>query len=162
MLIALIKYSACYSSISIGFLLAEAEFHFATFFNSWVIYDIWWYNFCVNSDEDELLNTQCPRHLELRWQSEVSSSIYASPLVADINRWRKEWELFVQYLLCIELCCTHSMFEYGPFCLFYLVHEGETKWNVKCLDGKRYDLFTCCVWGEREREHNDHISMELF
>lgn len=41
---------------------------------------------CVNSDEDELLNTQCPRHLELRWQAEVSSSIYASPLIADINR----------------------------------------------------------------------------
>ncbi|KAL3640714.1 Protein DEFTIVE IN EXINE FORMATION 1 [Castilleja foliolosa] len=38
-----------------------------------------------NFDEDELLNTQCPRHLELRWQTEVSSSIYASPLIADIN-----------------------------------------------------------------------------
>ncbi|KAL0451059.1 UNVERIFIED_CONTAM: protein DEFECTIVE IN EXINE FORMATION 1 [Sesamum latifolium] len=40
-----------------------------------------------NFDEDELLNTQCPRHLELSWQSEVSSSIYASPLIADINRY---------------------------------------------------------------------------
>lgn len=38
-----------------------------------------------NFDEDELLNTQCPQHLELRWQSEVSSSIYATPLIADIN-----------------------------------------------------------------------------
>ncbi|KAL3826096.1 hypothetical protein ACJIZ3_022125 [Penstemon smallii] len=38
-----------------------------------------------NFDEDELLNTQCPQHLELRWQAEVSSSIYASPLIADIN-----------------------------------------------------------------------------
>ncbi|GFP86256.1 hypothetical protein PHJA_000769400 [Phtheirospermum japonicum] len=38
-----------------------------------------------NFDEDDLLNTQCPRHLELRWQAEVSSSIYASPLIADIN-----------------------------------------------------------------------------
>lgn len=37
-------------------------------------------------DEDELLNTQCPQHLELRWQTEVSSSVYASPLIADINR----------------------------------------------------------------------------
>ncbi|XP_057982412.1 protein DEFECTIVE IN EXINE FORMATION 1 [Malania oleifera] len=36
-------------------------------------------------DEDALLNTQCPRNLELRWQTEVSSSIYATPLVADIN-----------------------------------------------------------------------------
>ncbi|KAK4478488.1 hypothetical protein RD792_013964 [Penstemon davidsonii] len=36
-------------------------------------------------DEDELLNTQCPQDLELRWQTEVSSSIYASPLIADIN-----------------------------------------------------------------------------
>ncbi|CAK9179759.1 unnamed protein product [Ilex paraguariensis] len=36
-------------------------------------------------DEDELLNTQCPQHLELRWQTEVSSSIYATPLIADIN-----------------------------------------------------------------------------
>uniref|UniRef100_A0A803NAR2 Uncharacterized protein n=1 Tax=Chenopodium quinoa TaxID=63459 RepID=A0A803NAR2_CHEQI len=38
-----------------------------------------------NLDEDELLNTQCPRNLELRWQAEVSSSIYATPLIADIN-----------------------------------------------------------------------------
>nr|ASU91612.1 defective in exine formation 1 [Tapiscia sinensis] len=36
-------------------------------------------------DEDALLNTRCPRHLELRWQTEVSSSIYATPLIADIN-----------------------------------------------------------------------------
>ncbi|XP_015580077.1 protein DEFECTIVE IN EXINE FORMATION 1 [Ricinus communis] len=36
-------------------------------------------------DETALLNTQCPRNLELRWQTEVSSSIYASPLIADIN-----------------------------------------------------------------------------
>lgn len=42
--------------------------------------------FSVCRDEDELLNTQCPQHLELRWQTEVSSSIYASPLIADINR----------------------------------------------------------------------------
>ncbi|XP_052172966.1 protein DEFECTIVE IN EXINE FORMATION 1 [Diospyros lotus] len=38
-----------------------------------------------NLDEDELLNTQCPQHLELRWQTEVSSSIYTTPLIADIN-----------------------------------------------------------------------------
>uniref|UniRef100_A0A7N0T2U8 DEX1 C-terminal domain-containing protein n=1 Tax=Kalanchoe fedtschenkoi TaxID=63787 RepID=A0A7N0T2U8_KALFE len=38
-----------------------------------------------NIDEDALLNTQCPRNLELRWQTEVSSSIYATPLIADIN-----------------------------------------------------------------------------
>ncbi|XP_042512234.1 protein DEFECTIVE IN EXINE FORMATION 1-like [Macadamia integrifolia] len=36
-------------------------------------------------DEDALLNTQCPRKLELRWQTEVSSSIFATPLIADIN-----------------------------------------------------------------------------
>ncbi|XP_028770563.1 protein DEFECTIVE IN EXINE FORMATION 1 [Neltuma alba] len=36
-------------------------------------------------DEEALLNTQCPKNLELRWQTEVSSSIYATPLVADIN-----------------------------------------------------------------------------
>ncbi|KAJ4834760.1 Protein DEFTIVE IN EXINE FORMATION 1 [Turnera subulata] len=36
-------------------------------------------------DEDKLLNTKCPRNLELRWQTEVSSSIYATPLIADIN-----------------------------------------------------------------------------
>lgn len=38
-------------------------------------------------DEDELVNTQCPKNLELRWQTEVSSSIYATPLIADINRY---------------------------------------------------------------------------
>ncbi|KAI6698390.1 hypothetical protein NL676_018509 [Syzygium grande] len=38
-----------------------------------------------NLDENALLNTQCPRNLELRWQTEVSSSIYATPLIADIN-----------------------------------------------------------------------------
>ncbi|KAG7027384.1 Protein DEFECTIVE IN EXINE FORMATION 1 [Cucurbita argyrosperma subsp. argyrosperma] len=36
-------------------------------------------------DEDALLNTQCPKNLELRWQTEVSSSIYATPLIADVN-----------------------------------------------------------------------------
>ncbi|KAJ0244275.1 Protein DEFECTIVE IN EXINE FORMATION 1 [Hirschfeldia incana] len=36
-------------------------------------------------DEDALLNTQCPRNLELRWQTEVTSSVYATPLIADIN-----------------------------------------------------------------------------
>eukprot|EP00250_Pteridium_aquilinum_P004014 c14266_g1_i1 orf=272-2908(+) len=38
-----------------------------------------------NLDEEALTNTQCPQHLELRWQTEVSSSVYATPLVADIN-----------------------------------------------------------------------------
>lgn len=41
---------------------------------------------CVISDEDALLNSKCPKNLELRWQTEVSSSIYATPLIADINR----------------------------------------------------------------------------
>ncbi|CAD5322485.1 FG-GAP repeat [Arabidopsis suecica] len=36
-------------------------------------------------DEDALLNTQCPKKLELRWQTEVTSSVYATPLIADIN-----------------------------------------------------------------------------
>ncbi|XP_051130395.1 protein DEFECTIVE IN EXINE FORMATION 1 [Andrographis paniculata] len=58
-----------------------------------------------NFDEDELLNTQCPQHLELRWQSEVSSSIYASPLVADINSDGKLEVVvptFVHYLEVLE------------------------------------------------------------
>ncbi|KAL0338224.1 UNVERIFIED_CONTAM: protein DEFECTIVE IN EXINE FORMATION 1 [Sesamum angustifolium] len=58
-----------------------------------------------NFDEDELLNTQCPRHLELRWQSEVSSSIYASPLIADINSDGKLEVVvpsFVHYLEVLE------------------------------------------------------------
>ncbi|PON63713.1 Quinoprotein alcohol dehydrogenase-like domain containing protein [Trema orientale] len=38
-----------------------------------------------NIDEDALLNSTCPKNLELRWQTEVSSSIYATPLIADIN-----------------------------------------------------------------------------
>jgi hypothetical protein len=43
---------------------------------------------CIYSyrDEDELLKSKCPKHVELRWQTEVSSSIYATPLIADINR----------------------------------------------------------------------------
>ncbi|KAL2337850.1 hypothetical protein Fmac_012296 [Flemingia macrophylla] len=36
-------------------------------------------------DEDALVNSKCPKNLELRWQTEVSSSIYANPLIADIN-----------------------------------------------------------------------------
>ena len=36
--------------------------------------------------EDALVNSKCPKNLELRWQTEVSSSIYANPLIADINR----------------------------------------------------------------------------
>ncbi|XP_015897105.1 protein DEFECTIVE IN EXINE FORMATION 1 [Ziziphus jujuba] len=38
-----------------------------------------------NVDEDSLLNSNCPKNLELRWQTEVSSSIYATPLISDIN-----------------------------------------------------------------------------
>ncbi|KAG6427625.1 hypothetical protein SASPL_111871 [Salvia splendens] len=58
-----------------------------------------------NFDEDELLNTQCPQHLELRWQAEVSSSIYATPLVADINSDGKLEVIvpsFVHYLEVLE------------------------------------------------------------
>lgn len=32
-------------------------------------------------------NEECPVHLDLLWQTEVSSSIYSTPLVSDINRW---------------------------------------------------------------------------
>ncbi|KAK4268653.1 hypothetical protein QN277_025273 [Acacia crassicarpa] len=56
-------------------------------------------------DEDALLNTQCPKNLELRWQTEVSSSIYATPLVADINSDGKLEIVvpsFVHYLEVIE------------------------------------------------------------
>lgn len=44
-------------------------------------------SFRLCSDEDSLLNTQCPKKLELRWQTEVTSSVYATPLIADINRY---------------------------------------------------------------------------
>ncbi|XP_022747221.1 protein DEFECTIVE IN EXINE FORMATION 1-like isoform X4 [Durio zibethinus] len=56
-------------------------------------------------DEDALLNTQCPRNLELRWQTEVSSSIYATPLIADINSDGKldvVVPTFVHYLEVLE------------------------------------------------------------
>lgn len=56
-------------------------------------------------DEDALLNTQCPRNLELRWQTEVSSSIYAAPLIADINSDGKldvVVSSFVHYLEVLE------------------------------------------------------------
>ncbi|XP_044461221.1 protein DEFECTIVE IN EXINE FORMATION 1 isoform X1 [Mangifera indica] len=56
-------------------------------------------------DEDGLANTQCPRNLELRWQTEVSSSIYATPLIADINSDGKLEVVvpsFVHYLEVLE------------------------------------------------------------
>ncbi|KAF5953666.1 hypothetical protein HYC85_006522 [Camellia sinensis] len=58
-----------------------------------------------NLDEDELLNAQCPQHLELRWQTEVSSSVYATPLIADINSDGKldiVVSSFVHYLEVLE------------------------------------------------------------
>lgn len=58
-----------------------------------------------NLDEDDLLNTQCPQQLELRWQTEVSSSIYATPLIADINSDGKLEVIvpsFVHYLEVLE------------------------------------------------------------
>ncbi|KAF8042349.1 hypothetical protein BT93_A0848 [Corymbia citriodora subsp. variegata] len=58
-----------------------------------------------NLDENALLNTQCPRNLELRWQTEVSSSIYAPPLIADINSDGKldiVVSSFVHYLEVLE------------------------------------------------------------
>lgn len=53
---------------------------------NWLFFSCFYFCFLVFRDEDELLNTQCPQNLELRWQAEVSSSIYATPLIADINR----------------------------------------------------------------------------
>uniref|UniRef100_A0A1D1ZA04 Lambda-carrageenase n=1 Tax=Anthurium amnicola TaxID=1678845 RepID=A0A1D1ZA04_9ARAE len=58
-----------------------------------------------NIDEDSLLNSKCPRHVELRWQTEVSSSIYAAPLIADINSDGKLEVVvpsFVHYLEVLE------------------------------------------------------------
>ncbi|KAJ4979848.1 hypothetical protein NE237_010628 [Protea cynaroides] len=57
------------------------------------------------TDENALLNTPCPRNLELRWQTEVSSSIYATPLIADINSDGKPDIVvpsFVHYLEVLE------------------------------------------------------------
>lgn len=51
------------------------------------LYFVWFCVFVIVRDEDALVNTKCPKNLELRWQTEVSSSIYATPLIADINRW---------------------------------------------------------------------------
>lgn len=34
---------------------------------------------------EALANTRCPKQVELRWQTEVSSSIYATPLITDLN-----------------------------------------------------------------------------
>ncbi|KAL5217736.1 hypothetical protein ABZP36_018420 [Zizania latifolia] len=56
-------------------------------------------------DEDALLNTKCPKQVELRWQTEVSSSIYATPLIADINSDGKLEVVvpsFVHYLEVLE------------------------------------------------------------
>ncbi|XP_057458698.1 protein DEFECTIVE IN EXINE FORMATION 1 [Lotus japonicus] len=56
-------------------------------------------------DEDALVNSKCPKNLELRWQTEVSSSIYANPLIADINNDGKldiVVPSFVHYLEVLE------------------------------------------------------------
>nr|CAB3492633.1 unnamed protein product [Digitaria exilis] len=56
-------------------------------------------------DEDSLLKTKCPKHVELRWQTEVSSSIFATPLIADINSDGKLEVVvpsFVHYLEVLE------------------------------------------------------------
>ncbi|KAG0582223.1 hypothetical protein KC19_3G044000 [Ceratodon purpureus] len=36
-------------------------------------------------NEEALANSRCPKQVELRWQTEVSSSIYATPLITDLN-----------------------------------------------------------------------------
>lgn len=51
------------------------------------------------------MNTTCPRHVELRWKTEVSSSIFATPLIADINSDGKLEVVvssFVHYLEVLE------------------------------------------------------------
>ena len=63
-------------------------------------------------DEDELLNTQCPQNLELRWQAEVSSSIYATPLIADINRSLIIF-IFVVFIAAFLVFCIRKL---GLFC----------------------------------------------
>ena len=41
----------------------------------------------LSRNEEDISNSQCPKQVELRWQTEVSSSIYATPLITDINRY---------------------------------------------------------------------------
>ncbi|CAM6082341.1 unnamed protein product [Calypogeia fissa] len=56
-------------------------------------------------DEEALVNTECPQNLELRWQSEVGSSIYATPLISDINgdgKLEVVIPTFVHYLEVLE------------------------------------------------------------
>ncbi|KAJ7534477.1 hypothetical protein O6H91_13G096300 [Diphasiastrum complanatum] len=56
-------------------------------------------------DEGAMTNTQCPRHVELRWQTEVSSSIYGTPIISDINNDGKLEIVvpsFVHYLEVLE------------------------------------------------------------
>lgn len=36
-------------------------------------------------NEEALASSRCPKQVELRWQTEVSSSIYATPLITDLN-----------------------------------------------------------------------------
>ena len=61
-----------------------------------------------------MLNTQCPRNLELRWQTEVSSSVYASPLIADINRLYKNSHQFIYlfYLLSYYLGFNDNLYAF--------------------------------------------------
>ncbi len=34
--------------------------------------------------EDEIMPGTCPQNVELKWMTEVSSSIYATPLITDL------------------------------------------------------------------------------
>lgn len=76
------------------------------------------------SDEDALLNSKCPKTLELRWQTEVSSSIYATPLIADINRYKK----ILEFILIINY---YFFFHFGA--MNFLM--GIAKFKDVCLRG---------------------------
>lgn len=91
------------------FLLSFAQSHFSCF--------IFLFQFAYR-DEDELLNKQCPQNLELRWQTEVSSSIYATPLIADINRSRNFFVVVTAWI--VFMICYDTVL----FSLYMLVMES--------------------------------------
>ena len=55
--------------------------------------------------EEEIPYDQCPQNIELKWMTEVSSSIYATPLITDLYSDGRKDIIVPSFVHYLEVCC---------------------------------------------------------
>ncbi|XP_038720790.1 uncharacterized protein LOC120013149 isoform X1 [Tripterygium wilfordii] len=100
----------------------------------------------ICEDDNALLNTQCTCNLELRWQTEVSSSTYATPLIADINRSEETTPLFFDYIYLVSQCSMRIVELYKRRCMC-LVQQNKSKGENHLIY-----ILNLLVWDKKKKQ----------